>query len=239
MLMQMVHRPGPPYFFGHLNQILQHKPHSNLTLSLNSMADVASSRLLMRDLLKRNGVWCFFFLFIFFISCLTLVLLKYIRTASTLPGSFRTRYEEYLSQHYPDPHYSWYCTPPKALKECFKMMGATDDNLQEYLEQYNKKWDEIIANSPNGRLIAIGVCSLHLPSGGVLTIFVFVKPGKTTTWQWWANSILADPWLQACHSHLAWGHAVLCRVLSWSLWHHKKHSSGYTRWFWVLECFPP
>ena len=122
---------------------------------------------------------CFF---IFFMSCLTLVLLKYIRTADTPPESFRTRYDEYLSQHYPDPHYSWYCTPPELWKKYFKMRGATDDNLQEYLERHNEKWDEIIANSPNGRLTAIGVCSLHLlPSGGVLTIFVFIKSGETTT----------------------------------------------------------
>jgi len=58
------------------------------------------------------------------------------------------------------------------------MMGATDDNLQEYLEEYNKKWDEMSANSPNGRLLVAGVCSFNLlPSGAVLTMLVFVKPG--------------------------------------------------------------
>ena len=65
-----------------------------------------------------------------------------------------------MSEHH--PHLSRRSTPPEILKAYFKMLGATDDNLQEYLEQHNQRWDEIIANSPNGRLIVIGVCSLHL-----------------------------------------------------------------------------
>jgi len=112
--------------------------------------------------------------------CLTFVLLKHMKTGPPSALSpFQTRYDEYMSEHY--PHHYWYSLSPEKLKAFFKTMGATDDNLQEYLEWYNKRWDEMIANSPNGRLLMVGVCSLHLlPFGGMLTIFVFVKLGETT-----------------------------------------------------------
>ncbi|KAI9570154.1 Dopey, N-terminal-domain-containing protein [Boletus coccyginus] len=72
---------------------------------------------------------------------------------SALPP-FQSRIDEYMSEHY--PHLRYFQTPPELLKACFKMWGATDDNLYEHLERHNKHWDEIIANSPNGRLIVIG-----------------------------------------------------------------------------------
>lgn len=66
----------------------------------------------------------------------------YMRTGplDMLPA-FRTRFHEDVSRHFPNHH--WWSAKPENLKEYLKMMGAKDDNLQECLQPYNERWDQL------------------------------------------------------------------------------------------------
>lgn len=70
------------------------------------------------------------------------------------PMILHNRYDEYTSSIHPDHQ----PTSQEALRGLLFTMGATEETLPQYLEKYNKQFDEMLQSLPGGKIPTLGVC---------------------------------------------------------------------------------
>ena len=68
-----------------------------------------------------------------------------------------SRFDQWMTHLYP----SHQPTSQLALRLGAYAMGANDDNLQDYIEKLDQKWDRFFNQFPDGRPPILGVGTLH------------------------------------------------------------------------------